>query len=99
MALKAGVTAETIEDLHCGRKPAAAPDDQRAIYDFVHELYETRRVSDKTYRRLHALLGDAAMVEFVGILGYYAMISMTLNVFHMLPPETEALPFPEASSG
>jgi 4-carboxymuconolactone decarboxylase len=97
MALKAGVPPEVVEDLRSGRKPAAAPADQQAIYDFVHELYDTRRVSDKTYKRLHSLLGDAAIVEFIGILGYYALISMTLNVFHMLPPETEALAFPEAS--
>jgi len=28
-------------------------------------------------------------------LGYYALISMTLNVFQMLPPESEKLAFPE----
>jgi len=96
MALKAGVPAEVIEDLRSGRKPAAAAEDQQAIYDFVQELYETRRVSDPTYKRLQGMLGDKAMVEFVGILGYYVLISMTLNVFHMLPPATEALPFPES---
>jgi 4-carboxymuconolactone decarboxylase len=41
-------------------------------------------------------LGDAATVELVGILGYYALISMTLNVFRMLPPENEKLAFPES---
>jgi hypothetical protein len=32
-------------------------------------------------------------VEFVGILGYYAMVAMSLNVFRMLPPEDSPLPF------
>jgi 4-carboxymuconolactone decarboxylase len=96
MALKAGVPADVIEDLRSGRKPTGAAEDQQAIYDFVQELYETRRVSDPTYKRLHGFLGDKAMVEFVGILGYYVLISMTLNVFHMLPPATEALPFSES---
>ena len=35
------------------------------------------------------------MVEFVGILGYYVLIAMSLNVFRMGPPEGEPLPFPE----
>jgi len=53
-------------------------------------------VSEPVYRRVREILGDdAAMVEFVGILGYYALISMTLNVFHMLPPEAEPLAFAE----
>lgn len=95
MAEKGGVKPKTIKDLRAGRKPAAAPKDERAIYDFIQELYKKRRVSDRTYKRVHALLGDAAMVELCGILGYYALISMTLNVFQMLPPQSEKLAFPE----
>jgi len=94
-AERAGVKPQTIRDLHKGRMPKAAPKDERAIYDFIQELYKTRRVSDKTFARVHALLGDAAAVEFVGILGYYVLISMILNVFRMSPPPGEALPFAE----
>jgi len=94
-AERAGVKPQTIRDLHKGRMPKAAPKDERAIYDFIQELYKTRRVSDKTFARVHALLGDAATVEFVGILGYYVLISMILNVFRMSPPPGEALPFAE----
>jgi 4-carboxymuconolactone decarboxylase len=95
MAEKGGVKLKTIEDLRFGRPPKSAPRDERAIYDFIQELYKTRRVSDRTYKRVQSLLGDAATVELVGILGYYALISMTLNVFRMLPPEDEKLAFPE----
>jgi 4-carboxymuconolactone decarboxylase len=94
-AERAGVKPQTIRDLHKGRALKAAPKDERAIYDFIQELYKTRRVSDKTFARVHALLGDAATVEFVGILGYYVLISMILNVFRMSPPPGEALPFAE----
>jgi 4-carboxymuconolactone decarboxylase len=96
MAEKGGVKPKTIEDLRLGRTPKTAPKDERAIYDFVQELYKTRRVTDRTYKRVQSVLGDAATVELVGILGYYALISMTLNVFRMLPPETEKLAFPES---
>jgi 4-carboxymuconolactone decarboxylase len=95
MAEKGGVKPKTIQDLRAGRMPNSAPKDERAIYDFVQELYKTKRVSDRVYKRLHAILGDAAMVELVGILGYYVMISMTLNVFRMMPPEDAPLPFAE----
>jgi len=96
MAEKGGVKATTIEDLRRGRTPKSAPKDERAIYDFIQELYKTRRVSDRTYKRVHAILGDAATVELVGILGYYVLISMTLNIFRMLPPENEKLAFAES---
>ena len=95
MAAKAGVKPRTIVDLQAGREPKSAPKDERAIYAFVQELYKNKRVSDRTYSRVQSLLGDAATVELVGILGYYALISMTLNVFRMLPPESEKLAFAE----
>ncbi len=95
LAEKAGVKAQTIRDLHAGRTPKSAPKDERAIYTFAQELYKTGRVSDRTYKRVHALLGDRGMVELVGILGYYALISMTLNVFRMMPPEDAKAPFAE----
>src|SRR5260370_15642013 len=44
-AERAGVTKETIRDLHKGRVPKSAPNDELAIYDFVQELYKTRRVN------------------------------------------------------
>ena len=95
MAERAGVSKETIRDLYRGRMPTSAPKDERAIYDFIQELYKTRRVSDKTFARVQALLGDAATVELVGTLGYYVLISMILNVFRMSPPGDEPLPFAE----
>lgn len=95
IAEKAGVKPKTIADLRAGREPKSAPKDERAIHAFVNELYKTRRVSDRTYKRVHTLLGDAAMVELTGLCGYYAMVAMTLNVFRMMPPEDAKLPFAE----
>jgi 4-carboxymuconolactone decarboxylase len=94
-AERAGVKKATINDLHKGRPPKSAPKDERAIYDFIQELYKTRRVSDKNFKRVSAILGEPATVEFVGILGYYVLISMILNVFRMPIPEGETLPFTE----
>jgi len=94
-AERAGVTPHTIRALRRGRMPKSAPKDERAVYDFIRELYRRKRVGDKTYARLHALLGDDGMVELVGILGYYVLIAMSLNVFRMGLPEGEPLPFPE----
>lgn len=94
-ALAAGVKPKTIQDLRAGRVPKSAPKDERALYDFIAELYKKRRVSDRTYKRVQDILGNAATVELVGILGYYAMISMTLNVFQMLPPPDAKLAFVE----
>ena len=94
-ALKAGVKPATIQALRAGREPTSAPKDERAIYAFIKELYLTRRASDRAYKSVHAHLGDAGMVELVGLLGYYAMVAMTLNTFRMPVPDGTPLPFKE----
>jgi 4-carboxymuconolactone decarboxylase len=87
MAEKAGVKPQTIRDIQAGREPKSAPRDERAIYAFAKELYGKRRIGNAAFNRVKKLLGDAGTVELVGILGYYAMVSMTLNTFRVpLPP-------------
>lgn len=95
IAEKAGISRKTIADLKAGRTPRSAKKDERAIYDFIHELYRKRRVSDRNYKRVGAILGHDGLVELVGILGYYVLISMTLNVFQMLPAPDVELAFAE----
>ncbi len=95
IAEKAGVAPETIRDVKAARAPKKAPKDERAIYDFVAELYKTRRVSERTYKRVQAILGDVATVELVGILGYYATVAMMLDVFRVPLPEGAMPPFAE----
>jgi 4-carboxymuconolactone decarboxylase len=95
MAEKAGVKPKTIADLRAGRYPKTAPADERALYDFITELYKKRRVGNRNYGRAVKLLGEKGTVELVGILGYYALISMTLNVFQAETDPEKPLPFSE----
>jgi 4-carboxymuconolactone decarboxylase len=95
IAEKQGVKPETVRDLQAGRAPKKAPKDELAIYAFAKELYRDKRVSDRTYKSVNTLLGDGGTVELVGLLGYYAMVAMTLDVFRMPVPEGTPLPFAE----
>jgi 4-carboxymuconolactone decarboxylase len=98
MAEKQGVKPQTVREIQAGRPPKSAARDESAIYAFVKELYANRRVSTSTYNRVKKILGDAGVVELVGILGYYAMVSMTLNTFKAPLPEGMAVPFKEPAA-
>jgi 4-carboxymuconolactone decarboxylase len=87
IAEKAGVKPEAIRDIKAGRAPRKAARDERAIFDFVQELYKKRRVSDRNYKRVQGFLGDKGVVELVGILGYYVSVSIVLNIFNVPLPE------------
>jgi 4-carboxymuconolactone decarboxylase len=96
MAEKQGVKPQTIRDLQAGRAPKSASRDEMAIHAFIKELYAKRRVSKATFNRAYKLLGEAGTVELVGLLGYYAMVSMTLNTFVAPLPEGMKAPFKES---
>ena len=66
-----------------------------SIYDFATELYETKRVSDATYDAAVARFGHTVVMNLVGLLGYYALVAMTLNTFGMRAEGQTDLPFAE----
>jgi 4-carboxymuconolactone decarboxylase len=37
------------------------------------------------------VLGEAGIIDLVGIAGYYSLVSMTLNVFEVMPPDGEPI--------
>ncbi len=92
MALKGGLSAEVIDDLQHRREPKFSNADEAAVYNFCTELYRDSRVSDATYAEAKTQLGEQGVVDLVGILGYYALVSMTLNVFDMPLPDGVAPP-------
>ena len=96
IGIAAGLDPAAVETIRTGGTPKFGRADEAAVYDFTHELLEKRRVSDVTYKRAVAELGSVGVVELVGILGYYALISMTIVAFHVPIPEGEPEPFPES---
>ncbi|WP_458095173.1 carboxymuconolactone decarboxylase family protein [Roseomonas sp. WA12] len=88
--LKAGMDPEVVAAIAARRTPALEDSRERAVYDVSTSLMETRRVPDALYRRGVEMLGERGMVELVGILGYYALVAMTLNVFELGMPDAFA---------
>lgn len=93
LAVEAGVAAETVEALRQGRRPTALPEDEGRVVDLVHELLVNRGLSDATYDDAVAAWGERGVVELVSLVGYFAMLSMLLNVAHT-PPDTSGVPLP-----
>ncbi|EDZ98501.1 Carboxymuconolactone decarboxylase [Burkholderia sp. H160] len=95
IALQAGVAEADADTIRQGRRPDFADADDALIYDFASELYETKRVSDATYAQAVERFGHQVVINLVGLLGYYALVAMTLNVFDMRAVGQQSLPFPE----
>lgn len=91
-AARAGVPAEVIEAIRTGATPVLSDERHGAIHAFVTEFFATHRVSDATYERARAALTERGVVDLVGLVGYYSLVGMTLNVFEVPLPEGEAPP-------
>lgn len=79
IALKAGVSPDVANAIAEGRRPAAMSDEEAILYDFCQELHHNKGVSDATYARAIAKFGEHAVVDTVGISGYYTLLAMVLN--------------------
>ncbi len=92
-ARKAGLSERTIETLRQGGHSFNAADEQ-AIFDYGMELLRTHHVGDAAYQRILALYGVAGIVELTALIGYYAMVALTLNAHEISVPEGATPPLP-----
>jgi 4-carboxymuconolactone decarboxylase len=88
--LKAGMDPAAIDAIAAHREPPLRNAQERAVYAVSRALLDTRLVPDALYAEGVAALGERGMVELIGILGYYGLVSMTLNTFQIGLPEAFA---------
>jgi 4-carboxymuconolactone decarboxylase len=81
LALQAGIAPDIVDAIRDGLTPRFAARDEQTVFDFVTTLHRTRTVPDELYQRAVDVLGQDAVVDLVGVAGYYTLISMTINVF------------------
>ena len=97
-ARNAGLSPQSIETLRHGGTQFDEPDEQ-AIFDYAVELLETHRASDANYRRLQDLYGIPGLVELTALIGYYAMVALTLNAHEFGVPDGMTTPLPLRNRG
>jgi 4-carboxymuconolactone decarboxylase len=85
-ARKAGLDDAIVDAIRAGSTPAFGEPGERVVYDFVSALVADGRVDDDLYRAAIGDLGERAVVELVMVVGYYTMVSFTLNVFDIPAP-------------
>jgi 4-carboxymuconolactone decarboxylase len=94
-ALDAGLAPAIIDAIGARRRPASMQPAEAALYDFCNELLHEHRVGDAAFAAAVDIFGEQGVVDLIGTLGYYSLVSMVLNVDeHPLPtgaaPQFEA---------
>jgi len=82
-ALAGGVDSSIIDSLSADQTPNFANEDEEIVYRVTREINISRQLSDDTYNQVVKILDVEATVDLIGLLGYYALISMTIKAFNI----------------
>ena len=89
LALQAGISPAVCDAIARREQPDLPDEKSAAVYYYAMTMHADRAVPQALHDRAVAALGEAGVVELVGILGYYTLVSMTLNGFDIGLPSGE----------
>ncbi len=78
-ALAAGLSPATADAIAAGKRPTGMQKDEEAVYNFCTELLTTKQVSDATFKTTKDAFGEKGIVDLIGVMSWYQMVSMLLN--------------------
>lgn len=88
IALKSGIEPAVVEAIRQGGTPKFIKADEEIVHGFTQELWTTRKVSPEIFAAAVKVVGTRGVVDLVGIIGYYGLISMTITAFEVDNPGT-----------
>lgn len=81
-AVEFGVPQSVMDDVYAGRRPNGT-DEQVLMYDICMEMTEKHRLPLALYKRAVQTFGERGLAETMAVIGYYTLVSMTLNAFEV----------------
>jgi 4-carboxymuconolactone decarboxylase len=92
LAIEAGLNPAILDAVAECRHPDGMSADETIVYDFANELLSTGAVSDAHYKPVLDRFGERGVMDLIGAVGYYSLVSMVLNVAQVQLPPGEAPP-------
>jgi 4-carboxymuconolactone decarboxylase len=83
-AIAAGLDAACVEAIRLAQAPVFAGEAEVEVYEFARQLQQTGSVDAPVHTAVTVRWGERGVVELTGVIGYYTMVSMTLNA-HEIP--------------
>jgi 4-carboxymuconolactone decarboxylase len=98
-ARDAGLDPACIEAIRRGQVPIFADEAEAEVYEFARSLLQTGNVEAATYGAVSARFGARGAVELTSVIGYYSMVSMTLNAHDIPLPDNAEPPLASPPGG
>jgi 4-carboxymuconolactone decarboxylase len=94
-AIEYGVAPAVLDEVLAGRRPKGRPEDE-LVYDLCQTMHETHALPRPLYDRGVAAFGERGVAELMAVIGYYTLVSMTLNAFEVQVGPGLTAPFERA---
>ncbi|KXJ65703.1 carboxymuconolactone decarboxylase [Achromobacter xylosoxidans] len=90
-ARAAGIPDAVLDAIQARETPVFDNADDAVVYEFARQIQETGQVEPDLYEQAVARWAAVGVVELTAVIGYYTMVSMTLNA-HEIPMPDDAPP-------
>lgn len=90
-ARAAGISDAALDAIRARETPVFDNPDDAVVYEFARQIQETGQVEPDLYAQAVARWDAVGVVELTAVIGYYTMVSMTLNA-HEIPMPDDAPP-------
>ena len=91
-ARAAGLDPAIVEAIRRAEAPSVTCESEAEVYEFTRQLQQTGTVEPSVHAAVTARWGERGVVELTGVIGYYTMVSMTLNAHEIPLPDGESPP-------
>ncbi len=92
LAIDAGLRPAIADAIAAGERPPDLVAEETAVYDFAFELLHHGQVSDAAFAAVEESFGEQGVIDLIGAVGYYTIVSFVLNVDRVpLPPDATPL--------
>ncbi len=82
-AVEYGVAQSVLDEVLAGGRPTSGRPDDALVYDLCQTMHATHRLPRPLYDAGVARFGERGLAELMAVIGYYTLVSMTLNAFEV----------------
>ena len=82
-AVEFGVAQSVLDDVLAGRRPTSGRPEDALVYDLCQTMHATHALPRPLYDAGVATFGERGLAELMAVIGYYTLVSMTLNAFEV----------------
>lgn len=94
MARDAGLPEAVIQAIKVDEEPVFDDAGDETAWRLCTELHRNKRIDDATYAAAIDVHGETGVADLIHALGFYVLVSMTLNTFEVPLPDGVEPPFP-----